>query len=173
MTSLTSFHTHERMTNTILDNIIHCKSVTTDSAKATHPSQRHALYRMNRSGGADLSIQPWEGQPVQPIASANDDDFSETISKKRRRQLTAEARRDDMARRDNTASKSEDASNLRHGAPNERAGGPRRDASSIRPNRVGLSTQPGSVLQAASDLVKRKVFCVNSASCRTTCEDMM
>lgn len=191
--------THESMTKTLLDNIIQCKSVMTDSAKA--PPQP-PLYRMNRSGGADFIAQPsrastapdgslttnptsgsvnpatasssrrWEGQPVQPTASAIDDDFSETISKKRRRQLTAEARRDDMARRDNTASESEDASNLRHDAQNERAGRPRRDASSIRPNRVGLSTQPGSALKAASDLVKRKVFCVNNASCRTTCEDM-
>ena len=78
-----------------------------------------------------------------------------------------------MARRDNTASESE--SRLK---PPPRRSRTREledleeDASSIRPaTELDCQPSPAQPLKAASDLVKRKVFCVNNASCRTTCED--
>jgi hypothetical protein len=106
------------------------------------------------------SNRGWEGQPV-PASQPNRVNFSEIISRKRGRQLTAEAR---LTR---TAAEATSDSDGAHISSDVRGASER-----TRRSRIGVSQTSSNGLQAASDLIKKKVYCVNNASATTTCASM-
>lgn len=111
----------------------------------------------------------WEGLTFPPPVFHQTDNLAEVISRKRRRQLTAEARNS----RFSVVSESDGfSSEVQQQSETVTAADKKRYAARQR-NRIGTATTTVAGMQAASDLVRKKVYCVNNASSTTTCTSML
>lgn len=93
--------------------------------------------------------QAWATLPANPISIANNDDFSQVISKKRKRTLTAELR-----------------------AARLEANKPAGSSSATNSNRLIGNASATTHLKAAKDLTKKSVYCVNNVDTEVTCAEM-
>jgi hypothetical protein len=174
-------------------------SIASSTSVKYRQSYKGALTNSATSGGQNILVSnsedggsgnpneqgAWGNVPSGPGTPGPTDDFSDVISKKRRRLLTAEARRiQQLQQQQNTESDSDLASVSKsqpsHLLITRGVSGVSGVATAVVNNagnrrntrRVGVSVVNSELLSAAKDLTRKRVYCVNNVRSNVSCTDI-